>query len=205
MATKKRKHSTPAPAKPRKRKKRKAAKRKRSSAPKRKRARAPKRKRSSSPRRSGGSGFAFEVERVKLTRQGYDTGGRYWGANTAGQRLFYVRVTNKANGEWSDSHVRAATKREARTKVQGQMLNGVQLESGGDVRVSKKAHVAPHNPRAARAPKQHFGGSMFAHHQSQPQPTLMCPNGHGRDLYYNHSDDRMHCAQCGAGAVAAAR
>jgi len=127
--SKRKKKVAAAPAPPRKRK-RKAPKRKHSSAPKRKRKAPKRRKRSSAPRRrSGGSkpgrGFKFEVSRVKLNRGGYDPRGKYFGANTGGEKLYEVRVIDRATDIYTDSHVRARTVSDAKAKVMANMMRSI--------------------------------------------------------------------------------
>jgi hypothetical protein len=65
------------------------------------------------------------AERVRLDRQGYDSRGKYWGANTQGDRLYSVEVTDNASGDYNETHVRAANVRDAKAKAMASMVHAL--------------------------------------------------------------------------------
>lgn len=135
-------------------------KKKRAAHPPRKRkratARAPKRRRA--PRRTAppkrGTGFRFEVSKVKLDRRGYDARGRYHG-RVSGQRLYQVRVVNKITDLYHDALVHARTVADAKASVQEGMMRGVPRTHGAapPQQHARSARPKPPPPRVREQPR----------------------------------------------------
>ena len=65
------------------------------------------------------SSIRFEVERVKLNRQGYDSHGRYYGV---GEKLWRVTVLDANNSYRADEVLRAPTQREAKARMAARLV-----------------------------------------------------------------------------------
>lgn len=78
-----------------------------------------KRKRSTGRKRGSPSSIRFEIERVKLDRQGYDTRGRYYGV---GEKLWRVTVLDAASHVRADDVVRAPTQRDAKQRMAARLV-----------------------------------------------------------------------------------
>ncbi len=142
------------------------------------------------PRSSSSSsarpGIKITAERVRVNRQGYDGTGRYWGV---GEKLWRVVVVDKGTDIYNDTHVRASNAREAKSNVIAQMMRSLSEDQRGALSSAQ----ARGRGRAAR---------MQPQSEVAESTSLVCPRGHGPDLYFNHADNKMHCNQCGATAVA---
>lgn len=114
-------------------------------------------RKAAAPKRSAGTGIKINVERVRINRQGYDPRGQYWGV---GQKLFRVQVVDKATDIYSDTHVRAATGREAKASVIASMMRSLDANTS-PAGAEQMASLGKSAKRfAAPAPANHVAINM---------------------------------------------